>query len=95
MRNRKHSEAQAINFTPDLIEAIASKVAEKISERAVREIASEVTPEMVELIIKQMAEEKIKNNHKKLNNKWLVFAAQMKTNHFCFRIFKVNVKLEF
>ena len=50
--------AQAINFTPELIEAIANKVAEKISERAVREIASEVTPQMVELIIKRMAKEK-------------------------------------
>ncbi len=52
--------AQAISFAPELIEAIASRVAEKISEKAVREIASEVTPQMVELIIKRMAEEKTK-----------------------------------
>ena len=52
--------AQSINFTPELIEAIAAKVAEKISQIAVREITSEVTPQMVELIIKQMAEEKMK-----------------------------------
>ncbi|MGI8640705.1 MAG: response regulator [Pyrinomonadaceae bacterium] len=54
------SSAQAMSFPPELIEAIASKVAEKISERTVREIASEVTPQMVELIIKRMAEEKMK-----------------------------------
>ncbi len=56
----KEDSAPAINLTPDLIDAIASKVAEKISARAVREIASEVKPEMIELIIKRMAEEKMK-----------------------------------
>ncbi len=56
----RENSAQAINLTPELIEAIATKVAEKISARAVREIASEVKPEMVELIIKRMAEEKMK-----------------------------------
>ncbi len=54
------NSVQSINFTPDLIEAIAAKVAEKISEIAVREITSKVTPQMVEMIIKQMAEEKRK-----------------------------------
>ena len=56
----KEDFIQSIDFTPDIIEAIASKVAEKISARAVREIASEVKPEMIELIIKRMAEEKMK-----------------------------------
>ncbi len=56
---KNENSAPMINFPPDLIEAIASKVAEKISARAVREIASEVTPQMVEMIIKQMAKEKI------------------------------------
>ncbi|CAN5223794.1 response regulator [soil metagenome] len=56
----EENSAQALNFTPDLIEAIANKVAEKISVRAIREIASEVKPERVELIIKRMAEEKMK-----------------------------------
>ncbi len=54
------STAQTIDFTPDLIEAIAAKVAEKISKIAVREIVSEITPQMVEMIMKQMAEEKNK-----------------------------------
>ncbi len=52
------NDSPSFQFTPDLIEQIASKVAEKISERTVREIASEVTPEIIELILKKMAEEK-------------------------------------
>ena len=54
------NSTQSIKFTPDLIEAIAAKVAEKISEIAVREITSKVTPQMVEMIIQKMAEEKKK-----------------------------------
>lgn len=45
------------NITPEMIEAIAQKVAEKLSDRAIREIAWEVVPQMTELIIKKMAEE--------------------------------------
>lgn len=45
------------DMSPEMIEAIAQKVAEKLSDRAIREIAWEVVPQMTELIIKKMAEE--------------------------------------
>jgi CheY-like chemotaxis protein len=48
------------SFPPELIEAIAQKVAERISDKAIRDIAWEVVPQMTELIIKKMAEEKLK-----------------------------------
>jgi CheY-like chemotaxis protein len=47
-------------ISPELIEAIANKVMEKLSEKAVREVAWEVVPQMTELIVKKMAEEKLK-----------------------------------
>jgi CheY-like chemotaxis protein len=47
-------------FSPELIDAIAQKVAEKISDKTIREIAWEVVPQMTDLIVKKMAEEKLK-----------------------------------
>ncbi len=47
-------------FSPDLIEAIAQKVMEKLSEKAVKEVAWEVVPQMTEIIVKKMAEENLK-----------------------------------
>lgn len=46
------------DISPEMIEAIAQKVAEKLSDKAIKEIAWEVVPQMTELIIKKMAEEK-------------------------------------
>ena len=48
------------SFPPELIELIAQKVAERISDKAIRDIAWEVVPQMTELILKKMAEEKLK-----------------------------------
>ena len=47
-------------ISPELIEAIANRVVEKLSEKAVKEVAWEVVPQMTELIVTKMAEEKLK-----------------------------------
>jgi CheY-like chemotaxis protein len=47
-------------FPPELIDAVARRVVEQLSDRAVREIAWEVVPQQAELIIKKMVEEKLK-----------------------------------
>jgi len=46
--------------SPEMVEVITKKVVERLSERAVREIAWEVVPQLADLIIKKMAEEKMK-----------------------------------
>ncbi|MCO6509746.1 MAG: response regulator [Aridibacter famidurans] len=43
----------------ELVNEIARRVVERLSEKAVREIAWEVVPEMAELIIKKMTEQKL------------------------------------
>jgi hypothetical protein len=43
-----------------MIDAIAQRVIEKLSESAVKEIAWEVVPQQADLIIKKMVEEKLK-----------------------------------
>jgi CheY-like chemotaxis protein len=50
----------ASQLTPEMIDAIAQKVVEKLSDRAVKDVAWEVVPQMADLIIKKMAEEKLK-----------------------------------
>ncbi len=55
----KTDEAQQISS--DLIEAITQKVLERLSEKAVTEVAWEVVPQMTELIVKKMAEDKMKD----------------------------------
>lgn len=50
----------AMQFPPELIDAIARRVVEKLSENAVKEIAWEVVPQQADLIIKKMVEEKLK-----------------------------------
>ncbi|QQS41449.1 MAG: response regulator [Acidobacteriota bacterium] len=56
-------EATGSSFSgeiPDeLVNEIARRVVERLSEKAVREIAWEVVPEMAELIIKKMTEQKL------------------------------------
>lgn len=53
------SESPA-QFSPELIEAVAQRVIEKLSDSVVREIAWEVVPQHVDLIVKKMVEEKLK-----------------------------------
>lgn len=52
--------AQFSNLSPEIIDAIAAKVVEKISDQVIREIAWEVVPQMTDLIVKRLAEEKLK-----------------------------------
>lgn len=53
--------ADSLSISPELIEAIANRVVEKLSEKAVKEVAWEVVPQMTELIVKKLAEEKLKD----------------------------------
>lgn len=55
----KPETADAEQISPDLIEAIANRVLEKLSDQAVKEIAWEVVPQHADLIIKKMVEEKL------------------------------------
>ena len=67
--SEKDNEAQEISaqsFPPELIEAIAQKVAERISDKTIREIAWEVVPQMTDLIVKKIAEEQFERNAKEL-----------------------------
>lgn len=48
-------------ISPELIDAIVQKVLERLSEKAIKEVAWEVVPQMTELIVKKMAEERLKN----------------------------------
>jgi CheY-like chemotaxis protein len=47
-------------LSPEMIDAIAQRVIEKLSDRTVKEIAWEVVPQHADLIIKKMVEEKLK-----------------------------------
>jgi CheY-like chemotaxis protein len=51
---------QIANLSPEIIDAIAAKVVEKISDKVIREIAWEVVPQMTDLIVKRLAEEKLR-----------------------------------
>ena len=48
----------ADQLTPEMIDAIARRVVEMMSDRVVREIAWEVVPDLAELLIKKQLEEK-------------------------------------
>jgi CheY-like chemotaxis protein len=50
------------SLSPELLDVIANRVVEKLSERVIREIAWEVVPQHVDLIVKKMVEEKLKEN---------------------------------
>jgi len=50
----------ADQLTPEMIDAIARRVVEMMSDKVVREVAWEVVPDLAELIIKQQLEEKAK-----------------------------------
>jgi len=49
-----------MQFPPELIDAIARRVIEQLSDKAVKEIAREVVPQQADLIIRKMVEEKLK-----------------------------------
>lgn len=49
------------NISPELIEEIVKKVLERLSDKAIKEVAWEVVPSMTELIVKKMAEDKLKD----------------------------------
>lgn len=49
---------QFSRLSPEMIETIAQKVAEKISDKAIREIAWELVPQLTAAIIKKMEQEK-------------------------------------
>jgi CheY-like chemotaxis protein len=50
----------ADQLTPEMIDAIARRVVELMSDKVVREVAWEVVPDLAELLIKQQLEEKAK-----------------------------------
>jgi CheY-like chemotaxis protein len=52
----------ANNVSPELIDAIARRAVEMLSEKVVREIAWEVVPELAELLIKRQLEEREKQH---------------------------------
>jgi CheY-like chemotaxis protein len=52
------SEMTPDSFPPELIEAIARRAVQMLSERVVREIAWDVVPDLAELMIKRQLEEK-------------------------------------
>lgn len=60
-------EISAHSFPPELIEAIAQKVAERISDKTIREIAWEVVPQMTDLIVKRLAEEQLNKKVKEMS----------------------------
>jgi CheY-like chemotaxis protein len=64
--NSEQISAQA--FPPELIEAIAQKVAERISDKTIRDIAWEVVPQMTDLIVKKLAEEQLETKAKELSD---------------------------
>jgi len=51
------SQLSSDQFSPELIDAIARRVVEHLSDRVVREIAWEVVPELSEILIKKKLEE--------------------------------------
>lgn len=53
-------DRQIAALPPELFEAIVRRVTEKMSDKAIREIAWEVVPQMTDLIVRRMAEEKFK-----------------------------------
>ncbi len=49
---------ETVNFSPEVIEAIAEKLMEKLSDKVIEEIAQEITPQTVESVIEEMARKK-------------------------------------
>ncbi|MDQ3373640.1 MAG: response regulator [Acidobacteriota bacterium] len=57
---QKANAAQTVNFSPELVDAIADKIIEKLFEKIIREVAEQVVEQKADLIIKQVAEERLK-----------------------------------
>lgn len=58
--SQTESASAETQLSPEMIDAIAQRVVEKLSDKAVKDVAWEVVPQMADLIIKKMAEEKLK-----------------------------------
>ncbi|MBA2493731.1 MAG: response regulator [Acidobacteria bacterium] len=58
--NQTDNPAQSNEFSPELIEAIANKVAENITDKVIREIARELAPQIASLLVRQMNQEQMK-----------------------------------
>lgn len=56
--NQSASDAAA-QFSPELIDAVARRVVEMLSDKVIREIAWEVVPQHADLVIKKAVEEKL------------------------------------
>jgi CheY-like chemotaxis protein/polyhydroxyalkanoate synthesis regulator phasin len=54
----KKDSPETANFSPEIIEAIAKKVMEKLSDKVIKEIAREITPQRIESVIKEIAQKK-------------------------------------
>ena len=50
--------ASAAQLSPEMIDSIARRVVEMMSDKVVREVAWDVVPELAELLIKRQLEEK-------------------------------------
>lgn len=60
----EHTSSESVSgaeISEEMIEAIAHRVIERLSDKAVREIAWEVVPDMAEIIIRRMIEERMKD----------------------------------
>ena len=57
------SNAPAGGLSPEMIDAIARRAVEMMSEKIVREVAWDVVPDLAELLIKRQLEEK-ESQHK-------------------------------
>lgn len=55
------SKYDSTSFSDELIELIVAKVLERLTDKAVKEVAWEVVPHLTEVIVKKMAEEKLKD----------------------------------
>ena len=53
--------SKRIPVTDEMVDVITQRVIERLSERAIRDIAWEVVPQMADLIIKRIAEEKMRD----------------------------------
>ena len=63
IRRATPSSVSADDLSPDMIDAIARRAVEYLSERVVQDIAWEVVPQLAELMIKRQLEEK-ESQHK-------------------------------
>jgi CheY-like chemotaxis protein len=59
LTENQHSAESAMQFSPEVIDAIARRVVEMLSDKVVREIAWEVVPQHADLVIKKAVEEKL------------------------------------